>query len=242
MFASGNKLNRACLVVFSGGQDSTTCLHWALRTFSAVEAVFFDYGQRHKSEMLAAQAIAWRVRIPMRIFRLDFFREMKGNALTDSSIPISCLSPNEGTGGSFPNTFVPGRNLLFLTQAAAFAYTKGIKDIVTGLCQTDYSGYPDCRMDTIRGLQKSLHLGLGWPEHHGVFRIHAPLMFKTKAESVLLARKWGAMESLAHSHTCYEDAHPPCGQCPACLLRARGFAEAGVMDPLIAKAEETHHE
>jgi 7-cyano-7-deazaguanine synthase len=234
---SEKKLNRACLVVFSGGQDSTTCLHWALRAFSAVEAVFFDYGQRHKSEILAAQAIAWRVRIPMRIFRLDFFREMKGNALIDHSIPI--LMPT--TGGSLPNTFVPGRNLLFLTQAAAFAYIKGIKDIVTGLCQTDYSGYPDCRMETIRALQKSLHLGLGWPERHGVFRIHVPLMFKTKAESVRLARKWGAMESLAYSHTCYEDAHPPCGQCPACLLRARGFAEAGMMDPLIERTGETHN-
>ncbi len=133
-----------------------------------------------------------------------------------------------------PNTFVPGRNLLFLTQAGAYAYTQGIKDIVTGVCQTDYSGYPDCRAETIRALQKSLHLGLGWPERGGVFRIHTPLMFKTKAESVRLAQKWGAMESLAHSHTCYEGSVPPCGKCPACLLRAKGFAEAGEIDPLIA--------
>src|SRR6266849_2222657 len=107
------KLSRACIVVFSGGQDSTTCLHWALRTFSAVEAVFFDYGQRHKAELLAAQHIAWKVQVPMRIFRLDFLRELKGNALTDASLPIADATP-EG----LPNTFVPGRNLLFLTQAA----------------------------------------------------------------------------------------------------------------------------
>ena len=251
MFASGNKLNRACLVVFSGGQDSTTCLHWALRTFSAVESVFFDYGQRHKSEMLAAQAIAWRVKIPMRIFRLDFFRELKGNALTDHSIPISPMpppnplkggfdtSPPPGDGGnketSLPNTFVPGRNLVFLTHAAAYAYTKGIRDVVTGLCQTDYSGYPDCRMDTLKALQKSLHLGLGWPERHGVLRLHAPLMFKTKAESVRLAQKWCAMDSLAYSHTCYEGSVPPCGKCPACILRDKGFAEAGIKDPLLIR-------
>ena len=220
-------------MVFSGGQDSTTCLHWALRTFTSVEGVFFDYGQRHKSEVLAAQAIAWRVKIPLRIFRLDFFRELKGNALTDSSMTIDA-----GTGPTgLPNTFVPGRNLLFLTQAASYAYTRGIKDVITGVCQTDYSGYPDCRVDSLRALQKALHLGLGWPERGGILRIHTPLMFKTKAESIRLAEKWGAMESLAHSHTCYEGSYPPCGKCPACLLRAKGFAEAGVADPLIARAE-----
>ena len=229
--AQKKKLNRACLVVFSGGQDSTTCLHWALNTFTSVEGVFFDYGQRHKSEVLAAQAIAWRVKIPLRLFRLDFFRELKGNALTDSSIAISSETGPMG----LPNTFVPGRNLVFLTHAAAYAYTKGIHDIVTGLCQTDYSGYPDCRIDTLKALQKSLHLGLGWPERHGVLRLIAPLMFKTKAESVRLAQKWGAMDSLALSHTCYEGSVPPCGKCPACLLRAKGFSEAGMADPLLTR-------
>ncbi len=231
MPAQKKKLNRACLVVFSGGQDSTTCLHWALNTFTSVEGVFFDYGQRHKSEVLAAQAIAWRVKIPLRLFRLDFFRELKGNALTDSSIAISSETGPMG----LPNTFVPGRNLVFLTHAAAYAYTKGIHDIVTGLCQTDYSGYPDCRIDTLKALQKSLHLGLGWPERHGVLRLIAPLMFKTKAESVRLAQKWGAMDSLALSHTCYEGSVPPCGKCPACLLRAKGFSEAGMADPLLTR-------
>ena len=203
-----------------------------------MEGVFFDYGQRHKSEVIAAQTIAWQMKIPLRLFRLDFFRELKGNALTDSSIAISSETGPSG----LPNTFVPGRNLLFLTQAAAYAYTQGIKDIVTGVCQTDYSGYPDCRSDTLRSLQKSLHLGLGWPERGGVFRIHTPLMFKTKAESVRMAQKWGAMESLAHSQTCYEGAYPPCGSCPSCLLRAKGFSEARVPDPLMVRvrAENPH--
>lgn len=236
-----NKLNRTALVVFSGGQDSTTCLHWALRTFASVETVFFDYGQRHKNEVLAAQNIAWKLKVPVRIFRLDFFRELGGNSLTDPSMDISA-----GMGGhGLPNTFVPGRNLLFLAQAASYAYSRGIRDIVTGVCQTDYSGYPDCRHKTLRALQKSLHLGLGWPERNkgggGTFRIHAPLMFRTKAESIGLARQWGALESLAWSHTCYEGVFPPCGRCPACLLRAKGFAEAGIPDPLTLRetARET---
>ncbi len=229
MTAPGKKLNRSCIVVFSGGQDSTTCLHWALRTFTSVECVFFDYGQRHRSELLSAQAITWRVQVPLRLFRLDFFREMKGNALLDDSVPITTLSPIQP---GLPNTFVPGRNLLFLVQAASYAYTQGIRDIVTGVCQTDSSGYPDCRESAIRNLQRSLHQGLDWSSRGGVFRIHTPLMFKTKAQSIGLAQKWGAMESLALSHTCYEGKTPPCDVCPACQLRAKGFFEAGVEDPL----------
>jgi 7-cyano-7-deazaguanine synthase len=225
------KLNRTALVVFSGGQDSTTCLHWALRTFASVEAVFFDYGQRHASEELAAQTIAWRVKVPLRRFRLDFFREMGGNSLTDNTMAITTEMGSHG----LPNTFVPGRNLLFLTQAAAYAYTRDIRDIVTGVCQTDFSGYPDCRHETLRALQRALHLGLGWPERRGQFRIHTPLMFRTKAGSVALARRWGALESLAFSHTCYEGAFPPCGKCPSCLLRAKGFTEAGVPDPIFSR-------
>lgn len=231
--SSKSKLNRTALVVFSGGQDSTTCLHWALRTFAAVECVFFAYGQRHAAEELAAQNIAWRLKVPLRRFRLDFFREMGGNALIDPSMAIS------GTGEhGLPNTFVPGRNLLFLAQAASYAYTRGIRDVVTGVCQTDYSGYPDCRHDTLRALQKALHLGLGWPERRGNLRLHAPLMFRTKAESVRLAEEWDALGSLAYSHTCYEGQFPPCGNCPACKLRAKGFAEAGIEDPLLARAEK----
>ena len=103
------------------------------------------------------------------------------------------------------------------------------------MCQTDFSGYPDCRHETLRALQRALHLGLGWPERGGIFRIHTPLMFRTKAESVALARRWGALESLAYSHTCYEGSFPPCGKCPSCLLRAKGFAEAGVSDPIFSR-------
>ena len=215
----------SCLVVFSGGQDSTTCLHWALRTFATVETIFFDYGQRHASELQAAEAIAARAGVPLRVFKLDFFTELGGNALLDPGMVIAPV-PDSG----LPNTFVPGRNLIFLTYAASYAFTRGIRDLVTGVCQTDYSGYPDCRDATIKSLERALGLGLGHAE--GEFAVHTPLMFKTKAESVLWARELGALESLAFSHTCYEGEFPPCGKCPACVLRKKGFEEAGIGDPL----------
>jgi 7-cyano-7-deazaguanine synthase len=220
---------KKALVVFSGGQDSTTCLHWALREFASAEAVFFDYGQRHAIERESAAAIARNLGVTLKIFRLDLFREMGGNALLDSAMAIDA-PPTDGT---LPNTFVPGRNLVFLIHAASYAYTRGIHDLVTGVCQTDYSGYPDCRDETIRALEKSIGLGLDLGPR---FAIHTPLMFKTKAESVRWAAEMGALPSLAFSHTCYEGMFPPCGKCPACLLRAKGFEEAGVEDPLVARA------
>jgi 7-cyano-7-deazaguanine synthase len=231
---AGSHADRDCLAVFSGGQDSTTCLHWALREFRSVRAVFFDYGQRHAAEREAAAAIAARLRVPLRIFRLDVFRELGGNALLDPSMAIEA-APREG---ALPNTFVPGRNLIFLAHAASYAYTLGIRDLVTGVCQTDYSGYPDCREDTLRTLERALGLGLDLAEPGRSLRIHTPLMWKTKAESVRWASELGALESLAYSHTCYEGAFPPCGACPACKLRRKGFEEAGMEDPLEARARE----
>jgi 7-cyano-7-deazaguanine synthase len=223
---------RDCLVVFSGGQDSTTCLHWALRAFRSVRAVFFDYGQRHAAEKEAAVVIAGRLGVPLRIFRLDIFRELGGNALIDPSMAIEAVQ----APGALPNTFVPGRNLIFLTYAASYAYTLGIRDLVTGVCQTDFSGYPDCRDETIRSLEKALGLGLDWTGPEAQLAIHTPLMFKSKAESVHWARALGALESLAYSHTCYEGLFPPCGRCPACLLRQKGFEAAGLEDPLAVRS------
>jgi 7-cyano-7-deazaguanine synthase len=232
--------NRTCLVVFSGGQDSTTCLHWALRTFHSVEAIFFDYGQRHASEQQAAETIAQKLGVSLRVFRLDFFTELGGNALIDPNVKIEV----ETVAGNLPNTFVPGRNLIFLTYAASYAYTRGIRDLVTGVCQTDYSGYPDCRDATIQSLEKALSLGLGWSQPGMVdlpnqaLSLHTPLMFLSKADSVRWAVELGAMESLAFSHTCYEGTFPPCRTCPSCLLRQKGFAEAGIIDPLELRSQE----
>lgn len=223
------KHNQA-VVVLSGGQDSTTCLYWAIDRFGRtnVQSLTFDYGQRHRIELdcaarIAADAGVGNVRLP-----IDTFAALGGDALTDSTIGVES-QPVPTTG--LPNTFVPGRNLVFLTFAAAFAYQRGIAHLVTGVAQTDYSGYPDCREETIEALQQALRLGM-----ESDVQIHTPLMHLSKKETVLLARDLGAIPAMAMTHTCYNGVRPPCGDCPACLLRARGFAEAGIADPLLASA------
>jgi 7-cyano-7-deazaguanine synthase len=218
------------LVVLSGGQDSTTCLYWALRQFGSgqVEAVTFDYGQRHRLELDCAARVAARAGVPQTVLPINTFAALGGNALTDAGIPVQD-GVDEQT--RLPNTFVPGRNLIFLTFAAALAYPRGIRHLVTGVAQTDYSGYPDCRQATIQALEQAIRLGMEYE-----ITIHAPLMFKSKADTVRLANELGALSALADTHTCYNGVRPPCGVCPACQLRARGFAEAGMVDPLLALA------
>ncbi|AXE34237.1 7-cyano-7-deazaguanine synthase QueC [Chromobacterium phragmitis] len=217
------------LVVLSGGQDSTTCLYWALRRFGAgnVEAVTFDYGQRHRVELDCARKIAALAGVRQTILPIDTFAAIGGNALTDAGI-----APEDGVreGDALPNTFVPGRNLVFLTFAAAFAYTLGSRHLVTGVAQTDYSGYPDCRENTLKALEVALRLGMD-----SRVELHAPLMYLSKAETVTLAQQVGALDALAWSHTCYNGEVPPCGRCASCELRAKGFAEAGVPDPLVER-------
>lgn len=220
------------LVVLSGGQDSTTCLYWALREFDRVETVTFDYGQRHRIELACARRIAELAGVPNMVLPIDTFKALGGNALTDASVAVchEVDRPADREHTRLPNTFVPGRNLVFLTFAAARAYQRGIEHLVTGVCETDYSGYPDCRQRTIEALQQAIRLGMESP-----LTIHTPLMHLSKKATVELAREVGALEALAYSHTCYEGQQPPCGQCPACQLRARGFAEAGIPDPLVER-------
>ncbi|MDS4027287.1 MAG: 7-cyano-7-deazaguanine synthase QueC [Candidatus Contendobacter sp.] len=220
------------LVVLSGGQDSTTCLYWALHRFGAgqVAAVTFDYGQRHRIELACAARVAARADVPHTVLPIDTFAALGGNALTDPAITVQ---PGVDARTRLPNTFVPGRNLIFLTFAAALAYQRGIHHLVTGVAQTDYSGYPDCRQATLQALEQTLRLGLDYE-----ITLHTPLMFKSKAETVLLARDLGTLPALADTHTCYHGQQPPCGECPACLLRARGFAEAGIPDPLVERFRE----
>ncbi|MDJ0760301.1 MAG: 7-cyano-7-deazaguanine synthase QueC [Woeseiaceae bacterium] len=216
------------LVVLSGGQDSTTCLYWAIDRYGAdnVGALTFDYGQRHRIELECAADIARAAQVPHVQLPIDTFAALGGNALTDDIDVESEVA--EPTG--LPNTFVPGRNLVFLTFAAAFAYREGYGTLVTGVAQTDYSGYPDCRQETIDALQKSISLGMEFD-----VAIETPLMRLTKAETVLLARDVGALDAMALTHTCYNGERPPCGHCPACELRAKGFAEAGIPDPLVER-------
>lgn len=213
--------------MLSGGQDSTTCLYWAIERFGGdnVSSVTFDYGQRHRIELECAARIALHANVPNVCLPIDTFAALGGNALTDADVDVQ---EEIDAGDGLPNTFVPGRNLIFLTFAAAYAYPRKIRHLVTGVAQTDYSGYPDCREDTIRALQTALNLGM-----EADFEIHTPLMQLSKKQTVELARDLGALPAMALTHTCYKGQRPPCGRCPACQLRARGFSEAGVPDPLL---------
>jgi 7-cyano-7-deazaguanine synthase len=219
------------LVLFSGGQDSTVCLAWALSRFDQVETIGFDYGQRHAQELAARprirDAIArfpqWQAKLGEdHLIPLSAPRAIGGSALTEN------MAIAMGRDG-LPNTFVPGRNLMFLTAAAALGYRRGIADLVGGMCETDFSGYPDCRDETIKATAKALSLGLAQE-----VTIHTPLMFIDKAETWRMARDLGgtALVDLIveESVTCYEGdrAHRHewgygCGACPACDLRAKGF-------------------
>jgi 7-cyano-7-deazaguanine synthase len=218
--------DRKALVLFSGGQDSTTCLAWALKRFARVRSVAIDYGQRHRIELQAAVEVARRAGVEHALLPCDSFRALGGNALTGTEAVQAGVRAED----SLPNTFVPGRNLIFLGLAAAFAYQRRTANIVTGVCETDYSGYPDCREATMQAMQEALRRGMDAP-----FVVHTPLMRLSKADTVRLARDLGALPLLAWSHTCYNGSVPPCGTCPACVLRAKGFAEAGVPDPLVER-------
>jgi len=220
-------MNKA-LVVLSGGQDSTTCFYWAMNKFGRqnISSLSFDYGQRHKIELESAKKIAQMAAVAHIILPINTFAALGGNALTGELEVVADADAET----QLPNTFVPGRNLIFLTFAAAYAYQHGIKHLITGVAQTDYSGYPDCRENTLHSLEQTLRLGMEYD-----ITIHTPLMNMNKSDTVLLAEKLGAMGAMAYTHTCYNGEQPPCGHCPACLLRAKGFAEAGKTDPLIER-------
>jgi 7-cyano-7-deazaguanine synthase len=226
--------DRAALVVFSGGQDSTTCLAWALERFDQVGTIGFDYGQRHRVELDCRQDILanlvevrsdWaRKLLPDVVLEMGLLRDIGGTAMTEA-IAIH----HAATG--LPNTFVPGRNLLFLTAAAACGYRQGIRHVVTGVCETDFSGYPDCRDDTIKALQVAINLGMDQR-----FVIHTPLMWMDKAATWRMAADLGGEAFVRfvvdRSHTCYLGDRSTkhewgygCGTCPACELRLAGFRQ-----------------
>jgi 7-cyano-7-deazaguanine synthase len=213
------------LVVFSGGQDSTTCLLWAQRKFKEVEAVNFYYGQRHTIERKCAKAIAEKLKVPYHEVDLTFLQTLSSNSLTsDSEISL--------TGGykDMPSTFVVGRNALFLTVAVSFGLPRGFADFVFGACQVDFSGYPDCREEFIRSQEKTLALATA-----SEVKIHTPLMNLSKSETFALAKELDGLDIvLEDSHTCYEGDRKTrhswgygCGTCPACVLRKKGFEEYG---------------
>ncbi|MCG5548418.1 7-cyano-7-deazaguanine synthase QueC [Halorhodospira halochloris] len=222
----------AALLLFSGGQDSTTCLAWALERFSRVETIGFDYGQRHSVELEARRTILEQIaeQFPIWRERLGEDHLLDSHVLGQiSSTSLTSESAITYDSRGLPSTYVPGRNLLFFVLAAAVAERRNIRNIVAGVCETDYSGYPDCRDDTIKSLQVTLNLGMAQQ-----LILHTPLMWLDKARTWELAAKVGGNDLInlivEHSHTCYhgnrQKLHPwgyGCGQCPACQLRADGW-------------------
>ena len=225
-------MHTSALVLFSGGQDSTTCLAHALSKYERVETLGFDYGQRHSVELqarhtvlaqLRAQFPQWAAKLGEdHVLNLDVLQQIGGSSLTED---VAFAMQADG----LPNTFVPGRNLLFLTLAGALAYRRGLQVIVTGVCETDFSGYPDCRDDTMKAMQLALNLGL-----ERRLRIETPLMWIDKAQTWQMAHDLGgpALVELVvrDTHTCYQGTRDVlhdwgygCGTCPACELRAKGW-------------------
>ena len=230
----GAGAHKAALVLFSGGQDSTTCLAQALSMYERVETLGFDYGQRHSVEMQVRGSVREQLtqRFPQwaprlgddHVLSLDVLKQIGGSSLTDD---VAFAMQADG----LPNTFVPGRNLLFLTLAGALAYRRGLTVIVTGVCETDYSGYPDCRDDTMKAQQLALNLGLAQR-----MRIDTPLMWLDKAQTWQMAYELGGADLVelirTETHTCYQGTRDKlhawgygCGTCPACELRENGWTQ-----------------
>jgi 7-cyano-7-deazaguanine synthase len=206
--------NEKAVVVFSGGQDSTTCLFWAMQQFKEVEAVTFNYNQRHKLELDVASNICKELNIPHTILDMSLLNQLAPNALTRSDIEIT------QDEGELPSTFVDGRNLLFLSFAAVLAKQKGARHLITGVCETDFSGYPDCRDVFIKSLNVTLNLSMDYS-----FVIHTPLMWLDKAETWKMADDLNAFEFVrTKTLTCYNGIIADgCGECPACKLRRAGL-------------------
>ena len=237
-------MHRTALVLFSGGQDSTTCLAHALSRYERVETLGFDYGQRHRVEMQARLEVLKQVRAGFPAWAPRLGEDHVLDLAVLGQVSETSLTRDMGfkmAESGLPNTFVPGRNLLFLTLAAALAYRRDLQVIVTGVCETDFSGYPDCRDDTMKAMQLALSLGMDKR-----FLIETPLMWIDKAQTWQLAHDLGAASQggaanaadgerfvsliVEHTHTCYlgDRAHRHawgygCGSCPACELRAKGW-------------------
>ena len=211
-------MRKSALVVFSGGQDSTTCLFWAKKHFERVVALSFRYGQRHEQEVELARSIASDADVEFHVLDVPLVGQLGANSLTDKTMHLDEVKPE----GTFPNTFVPGRNLFFLSIAAVFAREHGIFDLVTGVSQTDYSGYPDCRDAFIKSLNVTLDLAMDEQ-----FVIHTPLMWLDKADTWEMADQLGVFDLVrTETLTCYNGIRGDgCGHCPACKLRKKGLDE-----------------
>lgn len=208
-------MNNNAVVVFSGGQDSTTCLFWAMERFDRVIAVTFDYGQRHHLEIDCAKEIAQELGVEHHVLDMALLNQLAPNSLTRKDIPVE-----KGEDGALPNSFVEGRNLLFFSFAGVLAKVKGCDHIVTGVSQTDFSGYPDCRDNFVKSLNVTLNLAM---DHQ--FEMHTPLMWIDKADTWELADRLGKLDYIREKTlTCYNGIKGSgCGECPSCQLRQKGL-------------------
>lgn len=217
MNISNPNYNRKAIVIFSGGQDSTTCLFQAIAEYGKenVETMTFQYGQRHSIELEKAKWIAQDLGVKQTFIDTSVIKAITHNALMDENVHI------EQKDNTLPNTFVDGRNALFLLYAAIYAKGQGIQDIITGVCETDFSGYPDCRDVFIKSMNVTLNLAMDYQ-----FNIKTPLMYLTKAQTWQLADELGVLDYVRnYTHTCYEGVNGGCGQCPSCILRDKGLTE-----------------
>ncbi|WP_221636726.1 7-cyano-7-deazaguanine synthase QueC [Listeria booriae] len=210
--------NKKALVIFSGGQDSTTCLFQAIQDYGKenVEVITFFYGQRHAIELSKAKWIVRDLNVKQAVIDTSVIKQTTNNALMDDSMEIS-----QGESEEYPNTFVDGRNALFLLLAGTYAKGQGITDIIIGVCETDFSGYPDCRDVFVKSMNVTLNLAMDFP-----FVVKTPLMYLTKAETWALADELGRLDYVReHTHTCYMGVDGGCGECPSCELREKGLTE-----------------
>jgi len=227
------------LVILSGGQDSTICLYWAKLTFRDVSAVSFNYGQKHSIELESAKQIAGMANVPLEIIDMPDILKSR-SPLVNENEELETYSNYEEMdqiiGERVELTFVPMRNALFLTIAANRVLEKEGEHLITGVCEQDNANYPDCREGFILSQQETINEAIGKMGGLNI-QIHTPLMYLSKAESIDLAKTLdGCMEALAFSHTCYSGVYPPCGDCHSCVLRAEGFKQAGIADPLIERS------
>lgn len=223
---------RSCVVLFSGGLDSTAALAWALRRYDRVRALTFDYGQRHRVEIVMARTAARRMGVPQTVLKVDL-RQIGGSALTDARIPLPRPPRRAGTPSGPPATYVPFRNGIFLALAAAWAETRGVRELVCGFHVEDSPDYPDTTRSFIKAMEKAVQAGtkaaFGGPR----VRIRAPLVGLGKADIIRLGLRLGA--DFAYAVSCYAGAERPCGACSSCRFRARAWKAVGREDPLIAR-------
>lgn len=218
---------KKAVIIFSGGQDSTTCLYWALKKFDVVEAITFNYGQKHSIELEQSKKICELTKVRQTIINIDFLNTIVESALTSNG------DLNKTNHLGLPSSFVPNRNQIFITLAHSYAQKIGARHLVTGVCQTDYSGYPDCRQSFVDLIEVVTNSGSGLFNGAQGIQIHTPLMYLTKAETFKLAGDLDCLnEVILHSHTCYNGDRTKehewgfgCGECPACELREKGWNE-----------------